>query len=557
MNIKDNPFYILGASPRDSKQILHEKAEDKAFELPEDICRNAERMLLNPQRRLEAEVSWLPGISPNRVRVMLDIIKKDYVNKSITKDSFNARSLNDLARINLLTFYLNNVCESVSWNQSDIEDIVYYYCQSASDIDADMAFTLINDDRIASGFPELIDKKELLYQIEANQEYYQKTLFLFLNKAESQVIVNVLTNILESVTSNGDQACRFPILNGIVAEYEIYASLFFDKQEKKIINDLYSIKNEMEQKRRPDCFQATINDLKKDVLLWDRIAQPIQVLEKSKGVDHQRSKELSERLREFALSAHNEYGYTDVSLQITNLQQNVFAELRTATEIITEDKKQLQKIMKQKEIQKEKDIAFKREMEYYSEWGTLFKKSIKMDSEIIIINGSDRFYLNEITGLMWGGTRTSVNGIPTGTIYTIALRTENREASIQIKKVDVFDNIVQRLWKTSGVFIMTSILERLKNGFGVPLGKIYVYNDRIELTRKSLFSSETKKIEWAYVEQPFASNGSLVIRSKDGMYCNLIDYNNTYNTHIFDYIFKVLFSNRSFRTISEAFEREE
>ena len=66
MTIKDNPFYILNASPRDSKQILHEKAEDKAFELPEEVCRNAERILLNPKKRLEAEVSWFPGVSPKR-----------------------------------------------------------------------------------------------------------------------------------------------------------------------------------------------------------------------------------------------------------------------------------------------------------------------------------------------------------------------------------------------------------------------------------------------------------------------------------------------------------
>ena len=103
---------------------------------------------------------------------------------------------------------------------------------------------------------------------------------------------------------------------------------------------------------------------------------------------------------------------------------------------------------------------------------------------------------------------------------------------------------------------MTNIIDRLKSGFGVPFGSIYVYNDRIELVRKAFFSSESKKFEWAFVEQPYSSNGSLVIQTKDGRYRAIMDYNTVYNTHIFEYIFNTLFSNRNFKTISEAFEKE-
>ena len=77
MNFKDNPFWILDASPRDSKRVLHNKAENKSFELPEDICRNAENILLTPKKRLEAELSWFPGLSPKKTKELLEQVESD------------------------------------------------------------------------------------------------------------------------------------------------------------------------------------------------------------------------------------------------------------------------------------------------------------------------------------------------------------------------------------------------------------------------------------------------------------------------------------------------
>lgn len=49
MNFRENPFWLLETSPRDSKRVLHDKAEDKSFELPEEVCRNAENILITPK----------------------------------------------------------------------------------------------------------------------------------------------------------------------------------------------------------------------------------------------------------------------------------------------------------------------------------------------------------------------------------------------------------------------------------------------------------------------------------------------------------------------------
>ena len=53
MNLANNPFYILEASPSDREQVIHEKAEKKYSERSEDVYLDAEELLLSPQEDLK------------------------------------------------------------------------------------------------------------------------------------------------------------------------------------------------------------------------------------------------------------------------------------------------------------------------------------------------------------------------------------------------------------------------------------------------------------------------------------------------------------------------
>ena len=61
---------------------------------------------------------------------------------------------------------------------------------------------------------------------------------------------------------------------------------FFEKQEEKINTDMEAIISALEQKIGNDQLSEHFENLKNDVLLWDRIAQPVQVLLKSQGMNH-------------------------------------------------------------------------------------------------------------------------------------------------------------------------------------------------------------------------------------------------------------------------------
>ena len=61
MHLIDNPFYLLKASPRDSRKKLLELADEAAFEIDSIKANESRSILANPRKRLEAEISFFPG----------------------------------------------------------------------------------------------------------------------------------------------------------------------------------------------------------------------------------------------------------------------------------------------------------------------------------------------------------------------------------------------------------------------------------------------------------------------------------------------------------------
>src|SRR5688500_11285063 len=73
MTFGENPFQALHVTVRDSRHVIIERAEQVALSSDPTRSAIAKSMLTTPARRLEAEVAWLPGVSPKRSRELVDI----------------------------------------------------------------------------------------------------------------------------------------------------------------------------------------------------------------------------------------------------------------------------------------------------------------------------------------------------------------------------------------------------------------------------------------------------------------------------------------------------
>ena len=59
MDLVQNPFYILTANPHDNHRRIMELADERSLLLDSSECMDAYSDLINPRKRLSAEMGWL------------------------------------------------------------------------------------------------------------------------------------------------------------------------------------------------------------------------------------------------------------------------------------------------------------------------------------------------------------------------------------------------------------------------------------------------------------------------------------------------------------------
>jgi hypothetical protein len=143
MDLLKNPFYILTATPRDSRSRIMELADERSLMLDSSECMNARSDLTNPRKRLSSEVAWLLGLSPKRSGELLSLLQES------PADIISVDKLTPVARANLLAagFSLLSNCTSdcvAKW----ILEISWAF----EEIDLKELRVIVNNERVVYGF---------------------------------------------------------------------------------------------------------------------------------------------------------------------------------------------------------------------------------------------------------------------------------------------------------------------------------------------------------------------------------------------------------------------
>lgn len=139
MKLNENPFFILGVSIRDSKQVIDEKADDRCFDEPEreEIFEKARGILLNPQQRLQAELGWFPDVQPQEEQRLLAAATK--------QQTIYMSGMNKLAAMNQKLIGMKQKVQLAN-------DIVYLD-NAYREMDMAQLLAWVNKSRSVSGFP--------------------------------------------------------------------------------------------------------------------------------------------------------------------------------------------------------------------------------------------------------------------------------------------------------------------------------------------------------------------------------------------------------------------
>ncbi len=538
--LHQSPFAVLGVTTRDDRKRIVEIAEEKSLELEHEVCQKARSDLTNPRSRLSVEMAWLSGVSPRKASLLIDGLLHNPM--AIREES----GLPTLAHLNLLAAAFESV--DGEHNADDLAGFIMETAYLAEDLSPEDILRDINEDRAVSGFPEVRALDQIETELSERKRYYRIAIKDALDRLPPMTLVQVMTETVDGVTSGGDDHAP-GLIDDLVDSYEVETQGILQKEAENVHKLITTVRDWASSGET--VVKPYVDKLDSIARNWDKIAQPIQLSAKARGIVHEPSRELAYGIRSLAIDLFNKHGMLAHSQRLTGLIQELFAEVPEVADRAEEDADALADIFQQRKTAAAQKDEWAREITYRAEIGVMFKDTLSISPEGVSWKGQS-FPLDSITRVRWGGVSHSVNGIPTGTTYTIAFGDRRSEAVVELKKQEIYSTFIDKLWRAVCLRLLTEMLEALKDGRDLHFGDALLHDDGITLVkRKFLGSNEKVRCSWGQVHV-WSADGSFCIGAKDDKKINAgVSYIHGANTHVLEQAIRMGFKKPGLRRLSE------
>ena len=393
MDLLQNPFYILNATQRDNRQRIIALAEEQSLLSDADKCMTARAELTNPNKRIAAEVAWMPGVFPERVYDILLLLESsvgnrlgcDKITPIVPADSLAAalarlpyaeksnvadevletlklpnadfreveaflgiQTLAPIARSNLLVARMLRLPD---YPLDVVAEWILALTEIFENINPSEVRAILNVEREASGFPEITELSDIRSEIQNCRRYYQQVIkFVLENIPTAKARVKAVMMVIESATDS-DTSPWPTLVEDTVDAYEEGAATFLETVERNIEIQNKKIRIAADAETPDTDFISIVDELLKTIKNWDVIAQPIQLNKNRQGLRHEASHDVADRVRQLAIFLFNEYDRLGFSQKILNVLKEVFREIPAIAERITADLEILNRIAERREQQ--------------------------------------------------------------------------------------------------------------------------------------------------------------------------------------------------------------
>jgi hypothetical protein len=528
-------FALLGVTIRDNRKRIIYLAEEKSLELDSDICQKARSDLTNPRTRLSAEIAWLPGVSPHKATQLVENLLNNPM--AMREES----GLPTLAHLNLLAAAF----EAVD-SKHDADDLAKFIVETAylvEELNPEEVLRDINEDRAVSGFPEVRALDQIEAELTARKRYYRGAIRDALDRLPSMVLVQVMTETVDCVTSGGEGPAP-GLIDDLVDSYEVETQGIL-QQESENVRKLIKVARDHAGSGEA-AVKPYVDKLDAVARNWDKIAQPIQLSLKARGIDHEASRDLAYEIRSLAIDLFNKHDMLAQSQRLLGLIQELFAEVPEVVDRVEEDADTLADIFQQRKQAAARQDEWAHEITYHAEIGVMFKDTLSISPQGVSWKGQN-FPLDSIIRVRWGGVNAQY-----GTTYTVAFGNRDSEAVVELKEQNIYSTFIDKLWRAVCVRLLTEMLEALRDGRGLHFGDAILHDDGITLVkRKFLGSNEQVRCSWDRVHV-WSANGSFCIGAKDDKKINTgISYIHGANTHLLEQAIRMGFKKPGLRRLSE------
>ena len=538
--LHSNPFFLLGATTRDDRPRIVELADEKSLELDYEAYQKASSDLTSPRTRLGAEMSWLPGISPKKAT---QLINQLFQNPMFIRMEYGLPSL---AHANLMA-----AAFKVVGTKDDPEDLSSFIQEMAylvDEINVDDIIRDINEDRLIAGFSKVLAKELVETELIERKRYFKNAIKDALNRLPPKSLVEAITLAVDSITAGGEDHAP-ELIDDLVDSYEVETLDFLHEEAEsvyKLIKKIRDLAPFGEAAVKP-----LIDKLEIVATNWDNVAQPIQLNAKARGFEHELSNEVAYSIRSLAIDLFNKYDMLAQTQRITHLLQELFAELPEVVERVEQDADELKDILHSRKQAELMRSEWAKEITYSAEIGIAFKNTLSISPDGVSWKNKN-YPLDTITKVRWGGVSQSINGIPTGTNYTIGFGDNNSVTSLPLRRKKVYSNFIDKLWRGVCVRILTELLDSLKAGNEIRFGDAVINDRGITLVKKKFWgSNETIYCNWQQVST-WSSDGCFFIgfKADTNVYVKL-SYIATYNTHILEQAISLAFKKPGMTKLSD------
>ena len=217
MDLLQNPFHILTASPRDNRMRILELAEERSLLQDSSECTSARSELTTPRKRLSAEIAWLPGVGPKKAGEVLSLLT------SSPTVVLAIENLPATARANLLAAGLIRLPDG---NAADVATWILEIARAFEHIKFTELCASINEERVAAGFPEVSDTSTIEAEIQVRRAHYRNTIKSALDNLPPKELVKTVTNVIDIATHNGLEHGP-TLIDDLVDLYEVDQPRFF------------------------------------------------------------------------------------------------------------------------------------------------------------------------------------------------------------------------------------------------------------------------------------------------------------------------------------------
>jgi len=310
-------------SPRAKIAEIEDAFEDAVIERPSDehVLLKIKQLLLTPNARLFAELSWLSEIAPRRADQLIAML-----------DNGDPASLLN-AMPDLPPLASANLCAEGASKLSDTRFIPLLITAHAQ-ISSDATLDALNSTRATAGFAR-VDPSQISGAFRTLRIAHARSALaaIVAQKDPAQALADLLID-----GSNPHD----PMLKEIFREYDQWSSPHLGEIERDIDAALASLMAG---------HAGAVDRLNALLASWDELSQPAQLYCQLSGLDEERSLRIYRRVRSHCIDLANDHRRFDEAHAVAAVMRDLFKELPTAASELEVDMDTLAQLSVEKRVE--------------------------------------------------------------------------------------------------------------------------------------------------------------------------------------------------------------